>query len=98
MEDNYEWHCILCEKAMKIGEHDHHGCLAEALWPNIEGGTFAMDFGWPSKYDDQNFNNNTREWQGCICDDCFEEKKHLMRHVKVIPQRDKWEAIDKEEQ
>ena len=96
-EDIYKWHCVICEKEMKI---DNPGSLDPATWPNIEGGTFSISFGWPSSYDDMDFcdcYNNHKEWQGCICDEYFEVKKHLMRRVKETRLENKWEIISEKD-
>ena len=84
------WHCIVCEKIM-IPEHE--GGLDPACWPNIEGGTMAIDFGYGSKYDDNNgYQGCCFEWQSCICDECFDKKKHLCRHVEIIDKK-QWKIV-----
>ena len=95
-KDDYRWHCLICEKEMQIASGDHPGSLNPATWPNIEGGTFSLDFGWPSKHDDLNF-HDSKEWQGCICDECFPTQKHLMRHVRVKKLGSKWTILNEED-
>lgn len=82
---DFKWKCLICEKDMEI-DPGCQGRLDPALWPNVDGGTLAIDFGYPSRYDDMNggfAHEGSREWQGCICDDCFDKKRDVLRHVKV---------------
>jgi len=96
-EDNYKWHCVICEKEMGIDPGDRPGCLSPASWPNITGGTFSLDFGWGSKHDDTNLHDH-KEWQGCMCDECFSEKRHLMRHIREQSLGNEWIIISEEDE
>jgi hypothetical protein len=93
----FKWICILCEKEMEIDPSDHAGSLNPAIWPNIKGGTISMHFGWPSQNDDCNVpHGGHKEWQGCICDNCFEQKQHLLRHVLVVERTRRWVPVKDE--
>jgi len=66
------------------------------MWPNIEGGTIAIDFGYGSRFDDMNGFMGHTEHQTCICDDCYEQKKHLIRAVEIETETiKKWTIKDK---
>lgn len=52
-----------------------------ALWPTVEGGTLSINFGYGSRFDDVNLGDRRVEHQACICDGCYEERRHLTRAV-----------------
>ena len=87
MKDTFEWKCIVCEKVMEI---INSGSMSPGFFPNIDGGTIIMDFGYGSKFDQI---NSQSEIHSCICDKCFEKKRHLTREVEctIIKQ---WKLID----
>lgn len=100
MSDNNEkwaWRCLICEKEVRI---DHPGDDSRAAWPNLEGGSIEIDFGYGSRFDDENFHPPPHvTHQACVCDDCYEAKKHLTRAVVkkttsrwqlLSPDYDKW--------
>jgi len=79
----FKWRCIICEKEIPIDplapDDDNDGTL-----PCIEGGTIEIHFGWFSKFDQfQDLSNRDIRIQSCICDSCFENKKHLTRQIEV---------------
>jgi len=80
MDENgkWVWRCIVCEKEVGI---DHPGDDSIARWPNLEGGTVEIDFGYSSRFDDMNFCGPYVTHQACVCDDCYEIKRHLTRAV-----------------
>lgn len=79
--------CIICEKDVPI-ILDSSGDDKSGLLPNIEGGTLSIHFGYGSKFD-LFIEEIKREIQiqGCICDNCFDRKKHLTRKVCVKTKR-----------
>ncbi len=89
-----EWICLICEKPVEIDPSTPSND-SRAHWPSIGGGTIQIDFGWFSKHDDLNISCTHKEWQTCICDDCFDKKKHICRHVKVT-QQTTWQVIKEE--
>jgi hypothetical protein len=74
------------------GTPDIAGDHVEALWPAVEGGTMSIDFGYGSRFDDMNLDGRCVEHQACICDDCFEAKRHLTRAV-VTRRSAAWEVL-----
>jgi len=76
-----EWinKCIVCERILEdiMPGADHRNRSS-----CIEGGTFEIDFGYGSRFDDMNFDDVIRH-QACICDDCYEKKQHLTRPVRI---------------
>ncbi len=85
-----EWKCLICEQSVEICGDP--GSLNPATWPNVVGGTITIDFGYPSRFDQMNglLGRNHTKAQTCICDDCFEKKKHLTRTV-IQSNITKWE-------
>ena len=83
------WKCIVCEQDMEIL---FDGNDEKACWPNIDGGTIQIGFGYGSVNDNISLDQNT-EWQTCICDTCFAAKKHLCRNINVIPGHSRWELV-----
>jgi hypothetical protein len=73
-----KWICLVCEK--ELIELHPSPPVEKATWPNIEGGTIQVNFGYGSAYDD---GLNPIEHHACICDECWEKKKHLTRAVEV---------------
>ena len=66
---------------------------SQALWPVVEGGTASIDFGYGSRFDDMNLDGRRCvEHQACICDDCYEAKRHLTRAV-VTRRSAAWEIL-----
>lgn len=83
----FVWTCLICEKPVEVY---CPGDDKKASYPALNGGTIEMDFAYGSKYD----NLQTGEtWQGCICDACFEKKRHLTRSVLIRTCRN-WEVRD----
>ncbi len=80
---NSKWKCIICENDLPI-EKD---CRSDdkRLFPNIEGGTARLHFGYPSKYDQlvSIVANHHEEYIIAICDDCFDKKCGLAKRVLV---------------
>lgn len=74
---SFVWTCICCEKPVKI---IYDGDDEKSLYPNLVGGTFELHFGYGSKHDNL---VDGDVFQGCICDDCADKKKHLMRSVLI---------------
>ena len=68
---------------------------SQALWPVVEGGTVSIDFGYGSRFDDMNSDGLCVEHQACICDDCYEAKRHLTRAV-VTHHSAAWEILPAE--
>ena len=64
----------------------------QALWPVVEGGTVSIDFGYGSRFDDMNLDGRRVEHQACICDNCYEAKRHLTRAV-VTRRSAAWEIL-----
>ncbi len=87
LQDKTVWYCIVCEKPMKIIGNE--GSADPATWPNVEGGTISIDFGYGSIYDQMNMEEH-REVQTCICDECFKQKRNLTREV-TVKKVTKWE-------
>lgn len=84
------WICIICEQEVEI---IREGKLHPACWPNINGGTIRLDFGYGSRFDQcDGMSGSKTEYQGCICDDCFEQKKDLCRQVEITTET-KWKLI-----
>jgi len=94
MDENekWVWRCIVCEKEVKT---DHPGDDSQALWPNLEGGTVKIDFGYGSRFDDMNFHRPHVTHQACVCDDCYEVKRHLTRAV-VKKTTSRWQILPPE--
>jgi hypothetical protein len=63
-----------------------------ALWPTVEGGTVSINFGYGSKFDDMNLGDRRVEHQACICDDCYEARRHLTRAV-VARRSAMWDVL-----
>jgi hypothetical protein len=90
MGEAWTWQCIVCGKGM--GDPDIAGDDGKAQWPTVEGGTMSIDFGYGSRFDDMNLDGRCVEHQACICDDCFEAKRHLTRAV-VTRRSAAWEIL-----
>ncbi|KKM97969.1 hypothetical protein LCGC14_1162680 [marine sediment metagenome] len=90
LQEDMVWKCIVCEQTL---EPEYKGSIYSARWPNIEGGTISIDFGYGSKFDQMNGFGAKKEVQSCICDKCFEQKKHLTREVtsRTIT---KWKLVE----
>lgn len=75
---NSEWKCLCCGKDLPIEKN----CISDnkELFPNIEGGTMRIDFGYPSKHD---LMDSGEEFVACICDACFEEKHSLTKKIRI---------------
>jgi len=66
---------------------------SRALWPAVEGGNVSIDFGYGSRFDDMNlYGGRCVEHQACICDGCYEAKRHLTRAV-VTHRSAAWEIL-----
>lgn len=80
-----KWICIVCEKEIPF-DHNCPGDDREGILPCIEGGTFEINFGWFSRFDklEEAFTERDIRRQGCVCDDCFEKKQHLIRTIEVV--------------
>ena len=65
---------------------------SQALWPSVEGGTVSINFGWYSRFDDENPGGRCVQHQACICDGCYEAKRHLTRAV-VTRRSAAWEVL-----
>lgn len=83
---NSDWYCIVCskhliniflEKGSKFNNPDS--------FPVIEGGTAQISFGYGSRYDQiENLAECTNyKYIACICDDCFSDKKSLIKKVRL---------------
>lgn len=78
MENEFTWKCIVCEKEVEIIYEEQQDL---GILPNMEGGTIEFDFGYGSRFDTL---NEPHRIQGCICDNCFVNKKHLTRKVAIV--------------
>lgn len=91
-----KWTCIVCENVVELAfedEDDQNKTIA--AWPNVVGGTFSIDFGYGSKYDSLNgMHESIINYQGCICDSCFEQKRKLVRKVQVTKSKEQWTMLD----
>lgn len=75
MSKQHKWKCLICEKPVDIiNEGDDN----RGLWPNINGGTMDIGFGYGSDFDDM---NNDIYHQAVIHDECYKKKLSLIRHV-----------------
>jgi len=95
--ENWTWRCLVCEKEV---ETVHPGDDSRATRPNLAGGSIDIGFGYGSRFDDMNFHGPYVTHQACVCDDCYEAKRHLTRAVVkkttsrwqlLSPDYDKWE-------
>jgi len=93
---NFKWICIVCEQEMQILDE---GSLEEGYLPNFEGGNVSVIFGFGSDYDMMPGvpSSMNAEYQMCICDACFTQKKHLARLVQKIPKQTEWKEIKEKE-
>lgn len=78
---NSKWRCIVCEKDLPLDIILHE----KTVLPNIEGGTMQINFGWPSSHDQlESLNRGVEErYIACICDSCFDKKRHLTKMVRI---------------
>lgn len=88
------WKCIVCEKDLTQNTC-YSGDDDQASWPNLEGGTINMNFGFGSRFDDCNgiIRPGRVQHQACICDDCYEAKMGLTRPV-ITTQKREWNILD----
>ena len=73
-----KWMCIVCEKELEVLSAPSPPINEKATFPNIEGGTIEIHFGFGSIYD----GINSVKHHSCICDNCWGKKKHLTRAVE----------------
>ena len=83
---NTNWFCIICSKPLPnhcLDENDDFD--NSGVFPNVEGGTFRLHFGYGSRNDqlESMLNHRQEEYIGCICDNCFDDKRSLMKLVIV---------------
>lgn len=84
MKKIYDWKCLVCEKSVEVvfDGNDDRGIL-----PCLVGGTLSIDCAYGSQFDmlthPARMAGNVVETQGCICDDCFGKKQHLLRQVQI---------------
>ena len=92
-QEQKEWkfRCIVCEQEIP---NCHEGSDDPASWPNIDGGTINIDFGFGSEFD-TGLNSHIR-CQTAICDGCMKKKKHIVRWVAANTTT-KWEVVDPDE-
>ena len=74
-----KWICIVCEKEL-FDINKIPLPLERALFPNLEGGTMEINFGYGSEFDD---GMNSIVHHSCICDECWKKKRHLTRAIVV---------------
>jgi len=90
MEDDFKWKCIICEQNVKV---IFDGNMEKGYFPNIEGGNISIKFEYGSKHDMFLLQSTgDLKYQMCICDNCFDKKKHLSRLIRVI-RKTKWKEI-----
>jgi len=84
---NSEWFCIICSKRLPNicltpddDKYDNSG-----VHPNIEGGTAEISFGYGSRHDqiENLLECANYRYIGCICDDCFDDKRSLIKRVLI---------------
>lgn len=85
------WKCLVCEKNL-TSSAGYIGDDSQACFPNIEGGTINIDFGYGSRFDDVNLDARVQH-QACICDDCYEKKMGLTRPV-ITTLAKNWRILD----
>lgn len=89
---NFKWKCLICEKEVELLYEETEEYFKKGLFPNIKGGTICINFGYGSDFDQMANFQKDMEWQTCICDECFENKKSLCRLVKIT-KKTEWELI-----
>lgn len=92
-QPEWRFHCIVCEQEIPIC---YEGSDApRASWPNIDGGTINIDFGFGSEFD-TGLRSDIR-CQAAICDGCVKKKKDLVRWVRAKTTTE-WEVIDRDDE
>jgi GT2 family glycosyltransferase len=89
---NSDWFCIVCDKPLInhcLCKDDDDKYDNSGFFPNIEGGTARITFGYGSKNDqiDCFIEHQRKEYIACICDDCFDNKKSLIKKVLVFDKK-----------
>lgn len=79
-KQKYIWKCLVCEQVVEDALPHTNNPDRRGIWPNIAGATIRLDCGYGSKFDQLGTNHQI---QGCVCDECLEKKKHVLRMVDV---------------
>lgn len=82
--NNFIWKCIVCAKEIPF-DPNGPGDDDQGLFPNLEGGTLDIHFGYGSKFDqlEDMMSHHDYRIQGAICDECFKTKCCLTRKVEA---------------
>jgi hypothetical protein len=94
---NSDWYCMVCHKPLKNEFTEDAKDSNTDAFPNIKGGTARIRFGYGSRHDQlgewiANPHRNT-EYIACICDDCFDDNRSLIKKVRSI-ETTKFNIID----
>lgn len=80
------WRCLVCGKEMVI---EYPGDDSRATWPNVNGATATLHFGYGSEHDQL---LDRTEFQACVCDSCYAQHRDRVRPVETIRYA-KWEGV-----
>lgn len=88
---NAKWNCIVCNKSLPneyLDMGDESG--SPGAFPNIEGGTASIHFGYGSRNDQIRtmIRDIDEQYICCICDDCFDDKRCFIKRVEVINKKE----------
>lgn len=95
-QPKHEPKCLICEQPMQIVTE---GDDSKAIVPCVDGGHIDISFGYGSIHDSlmDNMDEIGRRHYAYIHDECYDQKKHLVRNVRLVIKKEFIEKISFED-